>query len=139
MARGDPTTAAPRHRRGVHDERDLERRLLDADPRQRRRTFEVGERVSDLDLVDPGDAADVSRARSVDLHARERLEPVDLDHFCAHVLLFTHAHHVLARGDPAGHDAPDREPPDIVVVLDVVDDHLQRRRAVPDRLRDVGD
>jgi hypothetical protein len=62
-------SSGPRRVVGAEDHRDG--RLVDAERRQRRRMFAVGDRVADLDLLDAGDGDDVAGLGGVDPDALE--------------------------------------------------------------------
>src|SRR5205814_8082124 len=67
----DPATRASRPRARVDAEEHGDGRLVDPDRRQRLRALAVGDRVPDVDLLDPRDGDDVAGERALDLEALE--------------------------------------------------------------------
>ena len=83
LARRQPRALEPGERRGVDADRHRERRLVDLLDRQRPRIVDVGERLADRHLGDPGDGDDVARPGLGGLDAVERLGHVELGHLGA--------------------------------------------------------
>ena len=86
-----------------------------------------------MDVLDAGHGDDVARERALDLHPLEPLPGVDARQLAGRLRAVVPAQHVLAAGgELAGHDPPDGQPADVVVVSEVV--RLEARR----RVRRVG-
>ncbi len=140
LAAGDVGALAPRHRRGVDREDHADGRLVDPDRRQRDRPLEVREGLADAELVEAGDRHDVARPRALDLRALEAVVAVEHgDLGLDHRAVVLDARHLLPAPDLAVEDAPDREPADVVVVVEAGDQQLQRHRRVVGRRRHAGD
>ena len=78
LACGQPRAVAPGERRVVDPDDDRERRLVDGDHGQRPRVVEVGERLADRHLVEPGDGDDLARPGLRRLDPVERLGHVEV-------------------------------------------------------------
>jgi hypothetical protein len=80
-----------------------------------------------LSALHPGERDDLAEAGGRDGLALEALEGVQLlDAELLHRAVALDDGHGLARRDLAREDAPDREPSDVLVVVEVGDDHLRR-------------
>ena len=79
----------------------------------------------------PDDGADVAHVDVVDLLAAEALEPHELRDLLRHaVAVDIDVEDIHARPERAGQDAADADPADVIVVVDVRDEDLQRRLGV---------
>src|SRR5439155_26971104 len=133
VARRDPAPGAPRPRARVDAEDHGDRRLVDPDGRKRRGTFAIGDGLADVDVLDAGHRDDVARERALDLDPLEPFPGVDVRQLAGRLRAVVPAQHVLAAGgELAGHDPPDAQPADVIVVAQVV--RLEARR----RIRLVG-
>ena len=138
MPARDVLAGEPRHRRVVDAELHGERRLVDADAGKRRRIHEVQDRVADLDVGKAGDHDDVAGRGFGDLDPLDPLEHVDL----AGLPLLDdravgpHGGELDRPRETSRKDAADRQPPEVVGVVDVGHDHLEGRLA-DDRRRNV--
>ncbi len=127
VAAGDELAFFTGERRGVRLEDHANRRLIDRNDRERHRLHEVRDGLPDLGVLDPGERHDVSRADLLDLDAlqpevRERLRHADLRH---RAVLVDQVDGFAALYLAAPH-APDHDPPEIIRVVEVGDDHLER-------------
>ena len=129
-------------RGGVDPDLHLDRRLLDDDALQRPAfpsRLEVDDRIADVDVLDAGDRHDLARRG---LLRRDTLQPLDrrqdLDRPLERGPVLDDADGLIGPHRP-GDDATDREATRVVVVVEVVDDDLQRRARVPGSRGDVLD
>ena len=127
FAGGDLFTVAPGERAVVHGKLHLHRRGVDLHERQRLGVLGQCQRVADVHLVKPGQPGDVARSRRGDvvgLQSGELLELDDLRLLLRAVL----AQHVdlVALLDVAGQNPADGHPADILIPVDVTDEHPER-------------
>ena len=131
----------------VDHEEHGHRRLIDGDRRQGLRVLDVGDRVADLEALDPDHGADVAAADLVHIGLAEALEDhqlLDL-RFLDHVHPLAQAHRHAGPERPAG-DAADGDSADIRGIFEGGDQHLGRtldyrrgRDLREDRIQQIGD
>ncbi len=102
--------------------------LVDDDTRQRARIRRVGDRLADVDLIEAGERHDVAGPRLVDLDALEPFEHVEVRHAprCERTVV-AGEHHGLPRAHGAVDHPADREAPDVLGIVQVEHQHLERR------------
>ncbi len=113
-----------------------DRRLVDLDVRQRPRALPLGEGLADAHLGEAGDGDDVPRTGLGDLHPPQpfvTVEQGDLDR--SHATVETAERHLLRLAQAAVEDPPDGQPADVVVVVQVGDEELERRLRIEARRR----
>ena len=137
-ARRELRPVAPCQGRGVRADEHRQARLINRDERERLRAFEVGQRLTDGDLLDARDRRDLARPRLVRLDALKALgnvEPTDrgaLDRTVA-----TAPRDLLAATQGALHHAAQGEPSHVRRRIEVRDERLQRVAGLVRRRRDV--
>ncbi len=117
----------PGERRSVHGELHGDGRLIDGDVRQRRRIFDVGDGLADGDAFHAGHRDDVAEFGLGDVGAlqpRERKQFRDLRFLDCAVEL--RDRHLFARAHGAVEYASDRQPAEIIAVIKVRHQYLQR-------------
>ena len=108
-------------------ELDLDRWFLDGDPFELLRMRRVAERIADLHVFDTRERQDVSGERFGDRHALECFEPYIALMRAGAFPPSLQTRHGRACLHAAPADPPNGEPTDIVIVHDVVDEHLKGR------------
>ena len=127
---------AAAERRVVDRQHHGDRRLVDLDVRQRARVLAVGEGLADAHLVEAGDGHDVPRAGLGDLDPPQPLVAVEQRDLGGQEAAVEPAErHLLGLAHPAVEDPPDRQAADVVVVVEVGEQELQRHRRVVARRR----
>ncbi len=103
----------------------------------------VADGVADVEVVEPGDGAEIARFHPVNLFAGEALEPEELADLAllrlriGLVLVDENDRH--ARLDRSAEDTPDADAADVVGEVDARDEHLQRLLGVSLGMGDVLD
>jgi hypothetical protein len=111
----------------VDTEHHVERRLVHRQRRQGDGLLRVGDGVADVHLVQPNHGADVAGGQLRHLAAAEAVELQHLHHRVVDALAVAlEQGHALALADLAGHDAADADAADVLAVVDVADQHLER-------------
>ena len=131
VARGDVLALPPGHRRGVDAEDYRHGRFVHVDRRDWPRAFGVGDRLSDGDALDAGQADDVARRRPIDLDAPQPVEGEQLGD--ARLLLRAIEladGDLVAERDLAVEDAADGEAPEVVARVQVGYQGLERRAGI---------
>ena len=138
LAGGDLVAVFARQRRGVDAERDRHRGLVDRDHGQRARVLEIGERLADRHLGDPGHGDDLPGPGLRGVDAVERVGDVQLGHLRALDRPVGAApRDLLALADGAVAHAADRQPADVRGGVEVGHERLQRVLGVVGRRGDV--
>ena len=131
IARGDVGAVLARERRGVHREQHGDGRLVDGDVRQRRRILGVGNGLADGDAFDARDGDDVAEFGFGDvgaLQSGERKQFGDLGFLQCAVELGDG--NVFAGVHRSVEHARDGEASEIVAVIEIRDQNLQRARCI---------
>ena len=102
--------------------------------------LDVGDGLTDRDVIDPRQADDVARRGFLDLDPLQTVEGVELGdaHFLDPCIQLAHRHRV-ADAHAAVEDAADGDSSDIVARIEVGDQQLQRRVRITTRRRHVLD
>ena len=140
LPRGDELALASGHRRRVDAEDHRHRRLVDRDGRHRLAMLDIGNRLADRDVLDAGEADDVAGGRLVDVDPLEPLEGEELGdlRLLKRAVELAHGHRVADPHASLEH-ASDRDPPEVVVRIEVGDENLQRPFRIAARRRHVID
>ena len=95
--------------------------------RQGFRIVGIGDRLADVDVFETGQRDNFAHAGAVSLYALQTFENIKLFHSGFLDGAFVPGDHdfLIAR-DLAGEDSADRQPPDVLVVVDICDQQLQR-------------
>ena len=127
-------TAGPR--RGIHAEDHGDGRFVHPNRWQRLRCFTVGDRLADLNLLDTGDGHNVAGLGGLDFDPLEPLPTVELRHLAGHLRAIEATQGVeTCRPQRAADNAADRQPPHVVVVVEVVGLELHGRGQIAERPR----
>src|SRR5262249_59088907 len=104
---------------------------IHADRRQGLRRFPVGDGFADLNFLDAGDGHHVAGLGGVDLDAFQPLPAVQLRDLTGDLRAVGAAQRIQTGGAEFAADATaDRQPADVVVIVEVVDLKLYGRRPV---------
>ena len=139
MARRDELALAAGERARVDAERHRERRLVDADGRQRLRLLRVRDRVADGHVAEARQRHDLAHGRLGHLDALHALVDEDLADLRLDFLVAVDEHDVLIRARLAAADAADGDAADVVIRFERRDHELQRAFLVAVRRRDLLD
>ena len=124
-AGGEAAALEAGERRGVDADQHREAGLIDGDHGERLRIVEVGERLADGDLRDPGDSDDLAGARGVRVYAFQRLGDVHLAEGGAlDRAVVTAPGDLLTALERPVDDAAEREPSDVRRGIEVGDQRL---------------
>ncbi len=140
VTRGDILPVAPGHRRRVDTEDHRHRGLVDGGRRNRHAILGIGDRFTDSDVLDAGEADDVTGCGGRDVHALQPLEREQLGDFR---LLLTAVElqyrDLIADAHLAVEDAANRDATQVIARVEVRHQELERRLDVPAWRRDVVD
>ena len=126
-----PVASGPR--RAVHAEDHFDGRLVDAQQRQRDRALAVGNRLTDLHVLNAGHGHDVARGRGGDRLPFQTAPAEHLRHFAQYARPVRAAQRVrLGAAHLALQQPADSQTPDVIVVIQIRDLKLYRpARGVP--------
>src|SRR5215212_6580817 len=137
-ARRDEPAFFPREGGGARAEGHADRRFVDADRGQGLRFGLVGYGLPDLRVLDAGEGHDVAGADLLGLDAPQPEVREGLDHArTRHRAVLVDQIDELPAPYLAPSHAPDHDAPEVLGVVQVGDEHLERRREIHLRSRDL--
>ena len=126
LAAGDKLAFATTKRTVVDTKDHVQRRLIDLDPLHRNRIVDIAKRVSDIDLAESFDRAEIASGNLAHLSARKTFETIDLEHAnLADAAVGAADRNLRAAPENAAVDATDGDASDIVAPSKVGHEHLQ--------------
>ena len=132
IARSDVLTFAAGKRRGVHRELHGDSGLINHNAGQRRRILHRSNGLADGDALNAGHGHNIAQLGLLNIYAAQPAEAEQFGDACIlQRAIELGDGHFFAGAQGAVEDARDGQPAEVVAVIEVGHQHLQRRRGIP--------